>query len=300
MRPLAIGLWAVSVALVAASVVLAIARSPANGWPSAINGQIAFMAVIYPSVGLIIARRRPDNAIGWLFLAIGPWAGLSALATVLEGTVPLSSSASPAGADVAMWINQWAWVPAWFAIPTFLVLLFPDGHLVSRRWRPVAWMAGVSITLTFVAGWLSPDGSGGANWDPSFVNPVVRLSTAIDVITPIGFLLFLVSVGLSIASLVVRFRRSRGLEREQLKWFVFAAVVTVLFGVGASVAATTLWLQLLGYVAIAVIPIACLVSITRYHLYDIDRLISRTVSYVAVSAVMVGLYAAIVVGVGAL
>jgi small-conductance mechanosensitive channel len=126
------------------------------------------------------------------------------------------------------------------------------------------------------------------------------MSTRVDVLSPIGFLLFLIAVGLSIASLVVRFRRSRGLERAQLKWFVFAAVLTILFGVGASVAATTAWLQALGYVAIAVIPVACLVSIMRYRLYDIDRLISRTVAYFAVSAVLVGVYAAIVVGVGAL
>jgi hypothetical protein len=285
---------------VVTSVVVAVSRPGRAGWPQAVNNQLAFMALIYPTVGLIIARRRPRNAIGWLFLAIGPWAGLSALASAIQGSASLSSPASLAGADVAAWINQWAWVPPWFAIPTFVVLLFPNGRLVSPRWRPVAWLAGAAIALTFVAGILSPDGSGGSNFDPAFVNPVIRLSTAVDVLSPIGFLLFLVAVGLSIASLVVRFRRSRGLERAQLKWFVFAAVLTVLLGVGASVAATTVWLQALGYVAIACIPTACLVSITRYRLYDIDRLISRTVAYSAVTAVLVGVYAAIVVGVGAL
>jgi hypothetical protein len=300
MRALAVALWALSVALVAATVVVAVANRSRAGWPGAINGQIAFMALIYPTVGLIIAVRRPRNTIGWLFLAIGPWAGLSSLAAAVPGAVPLSSPASPTGSDTAMWINQWAWVPPWFAIPTFLVLLFPDGRPPSRRWRPVLWLAGAALALPFVAGILSPDGSGGANVDPAFVNPVIRLSTAVDVLTPIGFLLFLVAVGLSIASLVVRFRRSRGIERAQLKWFVSAAVLTALLGVGASVAATTWWLQALGYVAIALIPTACLVSIMRYRLYDIDRVISRTVAYFAVTAVLVGLYAAIVVGVGAL
>ena len=136
--------------------------------------------------------------------------------------------------------------------------------------------------------------------DPTFVNPVIRLSPSVDVLTPIAFLMLLVAVVLSIASLVVRFHRSRGVERAQLKWFVFAAVLTALLGVGASVAATTWWLQALGYVAVAVIPIACLVSITRYRLYDIDRLISRTVAYSAVTVVLVAVYAVIVVGVGAL
>ena len=282
MRPVAFGLWGISVALVVASVVLAVSRAGRAGWPQAVNNPIAFMALIYPTVGLIIATRRPGNAIGWLFLAIGPWAGLSALASAIQGSVSLSSPASPAGADVAAWITQWAWVPPWFAIPTFLVLLFPDGRPPSRRWRPVLWLAGTALALTFVAGILSPDGSGGANVDPSFVNPLIRLSTGVDVLTPIGFLLFLVAVGLSIASLVVRFHRSRGVERVQLKWFVFAAVLTALLGVGASVAATTWWLQALGYVAIALIPTACLVSIMRYRLYDIDRVISRTVAYFAV------------------
>ena len=157
MRPVAFGLWGVSVALVVASVVIAVARAGRAGWPEAVNNQIAFMALIYPTVGLIIATRRPGNAIGWLFLAIGPWAGLSALASAVQGSVPLSSPASPAGADVAAWINQWAWVPPWFAIPTFVVLLFPDGRLVSPggarwhgwrapRWRSPSWRASSAPT----------------------------------------------------------------------------------------------------------------------------------------------------------
>jgi hypothetical protein len=299
-RVLAVALWALAMALVGVSVALALVRHRSIGWPSADDQQMAFMALIYPTVGLVIARHRPRNAIGWLFLAIGPWAGLSALASSIQGAVPLSNPASPTGADVAEWLNQWVWVPPWFAIPTFLVLLFPDGRLPSRRWRPVAWLAGAAIGLTFVAGILSPDGSGGSNVDPSFVNPVVRMSTAVDRLTPIGFLMFLAAVGLSIASLVVRFRQSRGLEREQLKWFVFAAVLTVALGVGATVSVHALWLKLLGFVAIAVIPIACLIAIMRYRLYAIDRLISRTVVYFMVTAVLIGVYAAIVVGVGAL
>ncbi len=299
-RPVAVALWALSVALVCASVALAVSRHGSIGWPSADDEQMAFMALVYPTVGTIIAVRRPRNAIGWLFLGIGPWAGLSALASAVQGAVPLSSPVSPTGADVAEWLNQWVWVPPWFAIPTFLVLLFRDGRPPSGRWRPVLWLAGIALALTFVAGILSPDGSGGAGVDPSFVNPVIRLSTAVDILTPIAFLMFLVAVGLSIASLVVRFRRSRGIEREQLKWFVFAAVLTVALGVGATVAVHALWLKLLGYVAIAVIPIACLVSIMRYRLYDIDRVISRTVAYFAVIALLVGVYAAVVVGVGAL
>jgi hypothetical protein len=300
MRPLAIGLWALSVALVVATVAVAVAHHGRAGWPSAINGQEAFIALVYSTVGVVIVARRPRNAVGWLFLAMGPWAGLSSLASAAPGGVPLASPDSPAGANAAMWVNQWAWVPAWFAIPTLLVLLFPDGHLPSRRWRPVAWLAGTSIVLVFVAGILSPDGSGGSNVDPDFVNPVVHVSTAVDVLTPIAFLMFLVAVVLSIASMVVRFRRSRGLERAQLKWFLFAAVLTALLGVGASVAATTWWLQAVGYVAIALIPTACLVSITRYRLYDIDRLISRTLSYAVVTVVLVAAYAGIVVGIGAL
>jgi hypothetical protein len=300
MRPLAIALWAFSVTLVVASVVLAVARAGRAGWPAAVNGQLAFMALVYPTVGVIIAVRRPRNSIGWLFLAIGPWAGLSALASAVAGGVPLSSPDSAPGANAAMWVNQWAWVPAWMAIPTLLVLLFPDGRPPSRRWWPAAWLAGAAIATTFAAGILSPDGSGGGNADPAFVNPVVHMSTSVDVLSPIGFLLFLIATGLSIASLVLRFRRSRGLERAQLKWFVFAAALTLLFGVGASVAATAAWLQALGFVAIAVIPVACLVSITRYRLYDIDRIISRAVAYFAVSAALVGVYATIVVGVGAL
>src|SRR5439155_4806976 len=112
------------------------------------NAQEALGAVAFPLVGAMVASRRKDNALGWLFLVIGASFAISAVGSAVSDTSAFRSSAWQWGT----WINTWAWVPGWFGMVTLLPLLFPDGHLPSRRWAWVAWAAVASITLAGLNG----------------------------------------------------------------------------------------------------------------------------------------------------
>jgi hypothetical protein len=216
----------------------------------------------------------------------------------------------PAGAAVDA-ASAWLWVPGIVPAGTLLILLFPDGRLPSPRWRWVVWltiasMVLVSIAITFEPGTLADEGF------PHLHNPL-----AIPALKPVldPLQLFLIGIPVcmvaSAAALVVRFRRSRGAERLQLTWLAMAAaVVAAVYAVAliASVgqswgqADTSGWvsvLQNLALASFALIPISIGIAILRYRLYDIDRLISRAVAYAIVTALLVGVYAAVVVGLGA-
>jgi hypothetical protein len=203
---------------------------------------------------------------------------------------PIGRPDSPFGADIGSWLNQFVWAPAWISIPTFVLLLFPDGRLPSRRFKAVAWFSAAGIGGAVVGGMLSPDNSS----TPGFHNPLVVLPKSIDILSVVS--LGLVAVGGigSITGLVVRYRRSRGDERQQLKWFVSAGVATALLYFGLTAEVKVGALQALGFIAIPLLPAATAVAILRYRLYDIDRLISRTLTYTLVTALVAGVYVLVV------
>jgi hypothetical protein len=194
-------------------------------------------------------------------------------------------------ADFASWVQVWAWVPG-FAMLGILVLLFPDGELPSPRWRPVLWIAGLSFLLMLVPeamvawfnrgpdllaeGWDAAAGSAGA------------ISSTLQII---GVLLSLLVALAAARAVVVRFRRSAGIERQQVKWVAFAGVAEI-----AMLRLTTgkLVPPPLDIIAAAVIgplvPIVTAIAILRYRLYDLDQLVSRTIAYGVVSAVLIAVF----------
>jgi len=281
-------LWALTVAELVVFAVLFAQRWHLLTSSRAITVQSALLALAYPVMGALIASKRPRNPIGWIFIAIGLSAATSAIANVLSTDV-LPVSAAPTGAMWGLWLNQWVWAPAWIAIPTFVLLLFPDGRLPHRRFRPVAWLAGLAIGAALVGGILSPDDAG-----QGFHNPVVVLPNWVDIGDVVAIVGLLVAGLGSLVALVYRFRRSRGDEREQLKWFAFAGVATAVLYFGLTVEAKTALVQSLGFVAIPLLPTAAAIAILRYRLYDIDRIISRTVTYALVTTVVAGVYVLIV------
>jgi hypothetical protein len=260
-----------------------------SGWGiSFVFGQMVNMAI--PVAGLVLASRRPENRIGWLFLVAGLGVGLTGFTTqyALHALVAAPGSL-PAGGMVA-WLSNWIWVTQ-VAMLAFLFLLFPTGYLRSRRWRPAGWFVCGVFTLLAVAmlvaatrAWAHPFTLSNPSGSQRGLTAVLFLITAV-----LGIAALLVSV----AALVVRFAKSSGEERLQLKWFAAAALVLVATFIAAaltsSVAVTAL--QNLAFLCLwAAIAIAVL----KYRLYEIDRIISRTLTYTIVTGLLVGLYAGLV------
>jgi hypothetical protein len=255
------------------------------------------LAVTFPLVGALVASRRPGNPLGWIFCVIGLSEGLVtagweygtfALRTA-PGTVP--------GGDLASWFGAWTWALGLGLLITFGLLLFPDGRLPSRRWRPVAWLSAVPIAILCgpVAATLWPL-RGPALLDPAGEDPSVP--PVLETLTAAAFPLMLVCGIACVLSVVVRFRRSRGVERQQLKWFVYAAAVTlggVLVTETAPIPEGSVLDGLLAVGGLAVVPsvpVAAGIAILRYRLYEIDRIVNRTLVYGALTALLAVVYAA--------
>jgi hypothetical protein len=262
----------------------------------------------FPLVGALIATERPENAVGWLCLALGLlWTLLGVLdyygyyGAATPGSVPF---------PVAMaGISDSMWVPAMGLLGTYFLLLFPDGRLPSRRWRPLAWLSGAVILLLGVAVMLAPGTLGNLRGvrKPFGVEGADWLAAGAYVLLPLLPLCMLASA----LSLALRYRRSGGEERQQIKWVAFAAsVVVALYAVAMVVsivfpedswttAGSVWWLNLLTYAVLAsfaLVPIAVGIAVLKYRLYDIDTIINRALVYGSLTAMLALVYVGGVVG----
>ena len=268
-----------------------------------------FLSVIYAGLGVAVTTRRPRNPIGPIFLIVASSYTLSAMAasTLLYQAIP-TAAVTPALLDVATWLSNWAWLPAQLLPVTFVFLLFPDGHLPSRRWRPVGWAAGLSLVALMLA--LAAHPGPVSSWGTQ-PNPfgLVGAERILEAAITIGGVLLAIGVFGSMAAVVVRFRRSRGIERAQMKWLVYAAVVVL----GMGVFTVPLWfsnslidplemevsIALTNLVTLGIAAVAT-IAIVRYHLYDIDVIINRTLVYGVMTGVVFLIYALVVGAVGVL
>jgi hypothetical protein len=281
---LAWGLAALAVLLMSAAEVLG--RSAGNGS----SFFIWAIAITFAGLGALIASRHPDNAIGWLFLGAAVSAGVGYLAGAYADHWVDSGDGPALVGKTAAAYSSLSWFP-WILVPsTFLLLLFPDGHLLSRRWRPVAWCAAAGIGLGFVTQGLRP---GPLEDYPQVTNPYGVDGLGIDLLSGVAVLLIVVGIAGSSASLIIRFRRARGEQRQQMKWIAFAGAVagvcvmvfTVLYDVvGEDVANAGIMSGVL------CLPLAAGLAILRYRLYDIDVVINRTLVYGALSATLAAVY----------
>jgi signal transduction histidine kinase len=273
-------------------------------------GDIGFVLAfaMYPVIGYVLASRRPENSIGWLMLGMGVFFGVTALASEL-GSYLIHSGRRDAGL-VLIAFDQPSWIPIVVLPVTFLLLLFPDGHLLSPRWRWFAWGLGVGLTLVVLAILLDPAPMQESPV-PDAANPI-----GIEAISPFleaaQFLIVVIPIGVlgSLTALVLRFRRSAGVERLQLRWLLTAAAFVALLYSGAMFASLgsswagegdpvwLMWVQNLVIVSFALIPLAIGVSVLRYRLFDIDVVINRAVLFGALAVFITLVYVAIVVGVG--
>jgi hypothetical protein len=281
---------AVLAVLLAVSAVLLAALNDAGTVVDKIANAV-ITAIPYPVVGALILSRTSGNPIGWVFCAVGLFQGLNAFGDEYGRYALLTNPGSLPGGFEMGWVSFWTWMPSLALLVTFLLLLFPNGHPPSPRWRWVGWVSAAGIGMIVVpvaiAAWavrgtgLEILGEGG-----------VEVEGSVLVAVPVGFVFVLIGALASVTSLVIRYRRSVGEERQQLKWFMFAgglAFTTILL------AFTPIdlgeWTLGVGLIAI---PVAVGFAIMKYRLYDIDRLINRTLVYAIVTGSALAVYAATV------
>lgn len=291
---LALGLWLLMWVLIACTVLMKVL-----GWHGANNtsdpGLVTlFVALVaFATMGALVAAHVPSNPLGWIFLAIALGAAASGAAEnyAYHGLV-VAPDSLPLALPVA-WYYSWGWYPT-VVLVGMVPLLYPTGHVPGRRWRPVLWALIVLLVVTTVSFMCYPGPLDGDRKLPDNPFGVGFLGggakSALGALTGIVAALLFVAVALSV---IVRYVRSSGDERQQMKWMVFAAaflvcalVVPSLVGWGGS--------DVLFSIGVVQLPVAVGVAMFKYRLYDVDRLINRTLVYAVLTVVLGAAYLGLV------
>jgi hypothetical protein len=234
-----------------------------------------------PVIGTLVASQHPRNAVGWLLLAVGAGIGVLILSAEYAVWALDQRPAYPPGFTLAALLAEWLWIPSVSLLFTLTFLLFPNGRPPSPRWRWLVWVSGATIVLTVLAGMLQDqvDVDGISLDNPLGIGLFDDAEAALGPVFPI---LGILSV-MCAASLVVRFRRSHGDERQQLKWLAFSVSFLVI----------TFFIELPGSLAVGLLTVdaSLAVAMLKYRLYDIDRVINRTLVYGFLTALLVAGYA---------
>ena len=299
--PAAWALWLVVMGSCAAGLVVALLVARPLTAQIVLDGALYALGfpLGYATVGLVLTLRRPANPIGWLYAAsaltwsliipLGPW--VDQLGQQEQRPLPLTAQLS-AMAEVTVW------APAIALGVTLPALLVPDGHLRSRRWRVVAAMAVAGPALFVVGAFLIPGQSTDTvvPFDNPFGQPGL-LGELAKAMTVTGLALHAAALPAALVCVALRFRASRGVERQQLRWIVAGAAVTV---IGLTIPLGDLRGAWLDPLLLLCVPVAVAVAVLRYRLWDLDRIISRTLAWTFLT-VLLGLgYAAVVLGLGRL
>jgi hypothetical protein len=255
---------------------------------------VATLVVAFALVGAPLAAHRPRNPIGWICCGAALFQGLNIFSEGYSRYALLTAPGALPGGALVAWLAQWIWAPGLGLFLVFLPLLFPTGRPPSRRWRWVAWLAGTALALLVVSGaillWpLRGPALVDFNGPPPGPPWLIGLYN-------VGSALLLLAGLAAVVSLVMRFRRALGDERQQLKWFVFAAALTftaVVATIGRSGIHSPLLkvaVAVLGLLIIPSLPVAVGIAILRYRLWDIDVLINRTLVYGVLTAALALVY----------
>lgn len=299
--------WAaIAVALMLLNLVLAVRYVALTGDATGFLSHqllLPLSTVVYALLGVAVITHRPANPIGWIFLITGTAYALTALsAGIIAYGSSLPAAISPALADLALWLGNWIWLPATILPTTFVFLLFPDGHLPSPRWRPVAWAVGLGMALIAVglALYPGPVESWGTGPNPY---ALAGADAALDMIITAGSALLLIGGIGSILAILFRYRLSRGIERQQMKWLAYVAAIIVIF----MFVTVPVWLTgglsdpvalevniALTNVVMLLIGIAAAIAIVGYRLYDIDVIINRTLVYGIMTGIIILIYTLVV------
>jgi hypothetical protein len=260
------------------------------------GGTAYAFGVAFAAAGWLIVSRSPANRIGWLLLLVG-W--LSAVVPLIAQYATYGLIGHPGAlplAEIAAWVYAWGYLPGFLLFfPT--LLLFPDGRLPSRRWRWVLWALGVTALLMLPALMIGTWPHRGADLMLRTSSPTTIFEAEaplLALLAGLGNILILPIACASLVGIGVRFRRSSGVERQQLKLFVAAAVLTILLlYVGGILVLIPAPFDTPAGVAVgALLPVAVGIAVLRYRLYEIDVVIRRTLVYVPLTALLAGVYAA--------
>src|SRR5258708_3962220 len=276
--------WGICVSLILAATVIGTLDGKAP-WRFAtpISAGVAFG--LFGTVGALIVSQRTRNTIGWILCAVGIGTGITdfsgaytAYGTV-KGHLPLPAT------GIFNWLGSTVWPLNWVLLLVFLPLLFPNGHLLTRRWRIVGWLAAVLALLSMLAGWLSL-----ANVELFWKGiPAAFLRSLSATFNLFQLPLTIVALG----SLVLRFLRAKERERQQIKWLTYGTAIMSVLIVGSifvlpdpnSPISTLIFV-----LAIMLLPLSIGISILRNQLYDIDRLINRTLVYGSLTSILALIY----------
>ncbi|MEJ7786528.1 MAG: histidine kinase N-terminal 7TM domain-containing protein [Solirubrobacteraceae bacterium] len=296
-RRVAWALCALTIGLATARLALAIidpASSDSSSGPRVPGGGVpvaafeALVLVMLAVVGAVVASRQPHNPIGWIFGVISLSLGLLILSAHGYYALALDVPEPSRNAVLVAWLGSWIWIPAMIPTLTLFPLLFPTGRPLTSRWRPVVWMAIATMVVLFIGQAFAP----GQFMEYPVDNPFGVASVGV-VIEIAGSILMAVCSLTSLASLVLRFRRSNGVERQQIKWVAVAAVLFIAIAVGSGLIQTGIS-EDVGFatllVGILIIAAAVAVAMLRYRLYDIDVVINRALVYGALTAMLAGAY----------
>jgi hypothetical protein len=317
---LAWGLWLLCVALISFALLFYFLASPtaATDTPPTLTALFGILSLAFPTVGALVASRRPENPIGWIFCGTGLLTGVQAFASGYADYALLGRTGSLPGGEFLAWISRWIGVSVLPLAGALLVLLFPNGKLLSRNWQPVVWIAACGSAMLALSAALAP---GPLSFQPSFDNPLglggaigklgpsesgplfdqpslakpadtkINTGGVVEILLRVGFFFVLVSWLFSVAGMITRMDQARGEERQQLKWFVYTVALLVvgflaaLLGFGQHSVAWNI-----GIAAFNFLPIAAGIAILRYHLYDIDVVINRTLVYGVLTAALALVY----------
>ncbi len=288
------GIWALILLATVLTLLLATLNEPTSSLRN--TAFISLVILAFSTVGSLVASRRPGNPIGWIF-CVGAFCwilGELALEYAVYALITTPGTL-PAGVWVG-WFGGWVRGVGWFLIVLFLLLLFPTGRLPSPRWRPVLWADLAFVLLSTLGVLLLPASN---DMRLAFVrNPLGLELEVVDLLVEVMYFALPLVLAVSGAAVIVRFRRSRGDERQQIKWFAYAVAVMVflftswlLFTLAGLVPPDALmWtVPLLG------LPVAVGIAILKYRLYDIDLVINRTLVYGSLTVALVLVYGGCVV-----
>jgi len=250
------------------------------------------------ALGLLVAYRRPANPVGWIIAGTVVTAGVTDFAeSYAVYTLYTNPGSLPSGETMA-WLSNWIFIPVLFAAPAMLFLLFPNGKLVSRRWRPVFWIVILTTCAAMTTSIFQPVLN-----DPPFEGVVNPLGFAppqalLAPLSYIGWPGMAASFLVAAFAMILRLRRSRGVERQQLKWLAAAAAILPLASVSGVVLYYLGYDSIAGFLAVfSIVPIflAAGYAILRYRLYDIDLIINRTLVYGSLTATLAAGYVGTVI-----